>query len=800
MSYPTYPNTYKKDLMIGDKKITIEVGKYSEQVSSAVMVTCGETMVHSTVALGRKVDLGYFPLSVEFAEKLYSSGIIKGSRWVKRDGRPLDDVILKARVIDRSLRPLFPDGITNEVQVINTVFSYDNENDPDMLGLIGSAIALSVSEIPFDGPMAGLRIGFRKADGQFLINPTHTERAESDLDLIVAGSGKTVVMVEAGANEVAEATMVEALLLAQKEMGKICESINEIVAEIGKEKVELVSAEDLQKTADIETLAEKVFKQFAKEIKESVEKKGRLLPYDTQALLTSIEEKINAGLEEDDENLTPKKMISEALHLLEKKVARDMIINDEIRPDGRKTTEVRSIWCEIDVFPRTHGSAMFKRGATQALTITTLGDPSLGQLIESIDGEENRHYIHHYSMPPYASGEAGRFGFPKRREIGHGALAERALKPMIPSQAEFPYTILVTSEIMSSNGSTSQASVCGSTLSLMSAGVPIKRPVAGIAMGLMSDGEKYVVLSDIQGLEDHIGDMDFKVAGTEEGITAIQMDIKLKGIPQEILEKALSQAKEGRMHIMGEMLKAIAEPKKTLSPYAPKVFQITIPAEKIGELIGPGGKMIKKIIEVSGADVNVEEDEENKLGIVNISSSEQEKIDVAVQMVNNLMYVAKVGDEFDGKVTRIESYGAFVEYLPGKEGLVHVSAMSTEFVGDAGDIVQMGQDVHVRVAEIKDDGKIGLTMLTPEDETKARENRGNGGGGNGGDRGGRGGDRGGYGGNRGGDRSNDRGGRRDFRGGGNNGGSRGGGYVDRARMNADRGGNKPSSRRTGWQD
>lgn len=789
MSYPAYPNTYKKTILVGDKEVTIEVGKYSEQVSAAVMVTCGETMVHSTVALGRKVNLGYFPLSVEFAEKLYAAGTIKGSRWVKRDGRPLDDVVLKARVVDRSLRPLFPDGITNEVQVINTVFSYDDENDPDMLGLLGSAIGLAISEIPFDGPMAGLRVGFRKSDAKFLINPTHTERAESDLDLVVAGSGDAVVMVEAGANEVSETTMVEALILAQEEMGKVCKAIEEIVAEIGKEKIELVSDEDRAATQATADLAATIYKSFAAEIKEIVELKGKLLPSGDEAFIEKALESVNAGKAEDADDLYSEKDVSKALYVLEKQEARRLILEEGTRPDGRKTDEIRPIWCEIDVFPRTHGSAMFKRGATQAVTITTLGDPSLGQLIESIDGEENRHYIHHYSMPPYASGEAGRFGFPKRREIGHGALAERALKPMIPSQEEFPYTIHVVSEIMSSNGSTSQASVCGSTMSLMAAGVPIKRPVAGIAMGLMSDGKKYVVLSDIQGLEDHVGDMDFKVAGTSEGITAIQMDIKLKGIPRKVLEEALEQAKVGRMHIMGEMFKAIDTPKESLSQYAPKVFQMTIPGDRIGEMIGPGGKVIKGIIERTGAEVNVDEDEERKLGIVNISSSDQEKIDEAVQMIKNIMYVAQVGDEFDGPVTRIESYGAFVEFLPGKEGLVHVSAMSTEYVGDAADVVEMGQIVHVRVAEIKDDGKIGLTMLSAEEEAQAKENRGNGG--RGGDRGGNGGSRGNSRGGRNGDRNNSRGGYR---------GDRSRGRSDRSRGGRDSKFGAERGRRNGWQE
>ncbi len=745
-------------MSIGGKEITVEIGKFTEQASAAVLVTCGETTVHTTIALGRKVDLGYFPMSVEFVEKLYAAGIIKGSRWVKRDGRPSDDVILKARVIDRTLRPLFPEGITNEVQIVNTVFSYDEENDPDMLGLLGSAIGLAVSEIPFDGPVAGLRLGYRKEDGEFMLNPTNTERETSDLDLIVSGRGDAVVMVEAGANEVAEQTIVDALVLAQKELGGICETIEKIVKEVGKDKVELVSDEDRAATKANEELAEKIYAEFAKELRQTVEAQGRLEEVDFDSLRDQILAKLNEGVEDEAEQVTEKE-VSKAFNLLSKKEARKMILEDDVRPDGRQTDEIREIWTEVDVFSRTHGSAMFKRGATQAVTVTTLADPTLGQLIEGISGEETRHYIHHYNMPPYASGEAGRMGWPKRREIGHGALAERALVPMLPSQAEFPYTIHVVSEIMSSNGSTSQASVCGSTMSLMAAGVPIKRPVAGIAMGLMSDGKKYVVLSDIQGLEDHVGDMDFKIAGSEEGITAIQMDIKLKGIPQKVLEQALEQARAGRLHILKEMLKTISEPRTQLSPFAPKVAQIEIPADKIGELIGPGGKMIKSLIEETGAEINVDEDEEREVGIVNISSSDQDKIDAAKQRISDMMRVIEVGDEFDGTVTRVEGYGAFVEFLPGREGLVHISEMSTDRVENVEDVAKLGDTVHVRVNEIKDDGKIGLSMLSAEEGEQKKSRQG--GDRRGGDRGGR--SRGRFNDRRGGGRGNSRGRRDGFR-------------------------------------
>jgi len=769
MSYPTYPNTYKRDLHVGDKVISIEIGKFSQQVSASVLATCGETVVHTTVALGRESDLGYFPLSLEFAEKLFAGGIIKGSQWVKRDGRPTDDAILKSRVIDRTMRPLFPEGLKNEVQIINTVFSFDNENDPDMIGLVATAVGLAVSEIPFDGPVGGLRIGYRKDGGQYVINPTNEERKTLDMDLIVSGTGEYIIMVESGSNEVEENIIIEGFKKAQTALGILCTEINEVAAEIGREKFAVKT--DTEAMAAKAAFAKTIGGKYPAELKTLIEKDGKLEETNIDTLIERIVSELNQGKAEDAADLATAKQVNSALHELMAEGAREMILNEGIRPDGRKTEEIRPIWCETDVFPRTHGSAMFKRGATQAVTITTLGSPSLGQHIEDLEGKHVRHYMHHYNMPPYASGETGRFGAPKRREIGHGALAERALLAMIPSQEEFPYAIHVVTEILSSNGSTSMASVCGSTMSLMTAGVPIKQPVAGIAMGLISDGkDKFVVLSDIQGVEDHIGDMDFKVAGTKNGVNALQMDIKIKGIPLAVMERALEQAKVGRMHIMGKMMEAIAEPRKELSPYAPKITQLTIPADRIGELIGPGGKMIKSIIEQTGAEIEVDEDEEKKVGIVNISSSDQAKIDAAFQLISNMMRTIEIGDEFDGEIVRIEVYGAFVNILPGRDGLVHVSAMGTEFINDPNEVVAMGQTVHVRVSDIQDDGKIKLSMLTAEQEAQAQAKRGDRGGSDGRDggrppfrggrpggfSGGRGGDRGGY---RGGDRGGNGGGR-----------------------------------------
>ncbi len=722
-SYPSYENIYEQELKVGDKNIKVQIGKFSQQVASAVVTQCGETVVLTTIGLGKKVDWGYFPLSVEFSEKLYAGGIIKGSRWVKRDGRPTDEAILKARVIDRTIRPLFSEGITNEVQVINTVFSYDGQNDPDMLALLGVGLGLEISQIPFHGPIAGLRVGYSKETQAYVFNPTKDERKAADLDLIVSGSGDRIVMVEAGAKEVTEEIMLEALSKAQQELGQVTVEISKIAEAIGKEKIELVDKPDEKVTAILEKLAKDITTKYQSEISEMVKKEGILEPTGKDEFVEKLVAEF--GNEDDAEavlKINAKELASVVDKLMKKEVRR-MILEDKVRPDNRKPDEIRQIWSEIDIFPRTHGSAMFKRGATQAVTITTLGAPSLGQHVENMDGEIVRNYMHFYNMPPYSWGGTGRFGYPKRREIGHGLLAERALMPVIPSQEEFPYTISVVSEILSSNGSTSQASVCGSTLSLMAAGVPIKCPVAGIAMGMISDDKNHVVLSDIQGLEDHVGDMDFKVAGTREGITAIQMDIKLTGLSVEVLEEALKRARLGRIHIMDEMLKAISEPRKALSTFAPKIEQLTIPTNRIGELIGPGGKVIKNIIAVTEAEVDVDEDEERGVGLVNISSPDQEAIDKAKEMIQNIMYVEEVGDEFDGKVVRIENYGAFVEYLPGHDGLVHVSEMASEYVGDPNEIVKIGAEVHVRVIEIKDDGKVSLTMMSEAEREKAKSNR-----------------------------------------------------------------------------
>lgn len=713
---------------IGGKTLYLETGRFAERATAAVFARMGDTAVHVTAVMGRlNENLGYFPLSVEYQEKLYAGGKIKGSRWVKRDGRPSDEAVLKGRVIDRTIRPLFPTGFMNEIQVIAMVLSADGENDADMVAMYAASAALQGSSIPWEGPVSGVRVGLNNDTQEFIINPTYAERENSALDLTITGSKTATVMLEAAAKEVTEAQMLEAFKLAQTENARIAGEIETWCKTWAKAKatfVPKVPSQDCVKAVKSEVAPAQV--------KAWVKAEATLQPLEgLDDAITAIVEKYPDFVKGD---------VAEVIHELIKDEARRQTIHDDIRPDGRKLTEIRPLSSEVGLLPRTHGSAMFKRGSTQTLTITTLGAPSLNQLIETMETEEEKHYIHHYSMPPYTVGETGRVGYPSRREIGHGALAERALEPMLPSMEEFPYTIQVVNELMSSNGSTSMASVCGSTLSLMDAGVPLKKPVAGIAMGLMVDGDKYVVLTDIQGMEDHTGDMDFKVAGTRDGITAMQMDIKVKGIPMDVLERALAQAKEARLFILESMLATLPAPRPTLSQYAPKIEVVKVPVESIGMVIGPGGKMIKSIIEATGAQVDIEED-----GSVYISAIDPEAIQKAVAMVTGIVKEVEPGEEYDGVISRIENFGVFVDILPGKSGMVHVSQLSTEFVKDPHDIVKLGDTLHVRVSEIDNMGRINLTTLTPEQEIAAKAERRNGNGNGGGRDGGfrpRGGDRG----------------------------------------------------------
>lgn len=701
----------KKSVEVGGRILSFEVGRFAPQATSAVLASYGETMVLATVVSApAKVDLGYFPLNVEYIERLYAGGRIKGSRWVKREGRPSDDAILTARLIDRSIRPLFPKGYANEVQVIVTVLSVDMENEPQVLAINAVSAALAISSIPWKGPIGATRLGFMPPkegeEGYFLVNPPESEISFCDMDLVVSATKEKILMIEAGANEIADQILVQALTNAKEECRKINQTIGELVKEIGKEKTKLVSV------AFDEELLTKIKKEYKAEIE------------------NILLEKINK--EKEDEDLTvfideiytkyaqtyDKKQIEKSLDYLVKQKIREDIISSEKRPDGRKLDEIRPISSQVSILPRTHGSAIFERGETQVLTVATLGSPSLEQLIESPTGEESKRFMHHYSMPPYSVGETGRVGFPSRREIGHGALAERALVGVIPPEEKFPYTIRLVSEVMSSNGSTSMASTCGATLALMDAGVPIKNPVAGISIGLVSDNKKYKILTDIIGLEDFSGDMDFKIAGTENGITAIQLDVKTDGVPDEILEQSLVKARVARLFILEKMLSVMPKSRPKLSQYAPKVQITKVPKDKIGEVIGPGGRVIRQIIADTGATVDVMDD-----GTVTITATKDESVEKARTWVESLVREVNPGEEFEGTVRRIMPFGAFIEVLPGKEGLVHVSQMAAGFVKDPSEVVKIGDKVKVRVMEIDEQHRINLSMLFGSDADKPREQR-----------------------------------------------------------------------------
>lgn len=704
-------NKTTKTLELGGKTLSLETGALALQATSAVLGRLGDTMVLVTVVVsGKRTDLDYFPLTVEYVERLYAGGRIKGSRWVKREGRPSDDAILTARLIDRSIRPLFPKDFKNDVQVVVTVLSVDGENDPDILALITTSAALSISSVPWKGPIGSVRIG--RAQEELLINPTAAERALSDLDLVVANLKDKTVMIEAAGREVPEEVVLQALKKSHEETKKIIAVIDSFVKEAGKEKMPYEKEEI---SRDLIATIEKTYKKDIEDLiaKRAVNEGGGEAPL--AALADVIAEKEEADKGE----------VVKVLDRLFNKTVRNTILTKGKRIDGRKHDEIRPISASISALPRTHGSAIFQRGQTQALTVVTLGAPSLEQLIEGPEGEETKRYMHHYSFPPYSVGETGRVGFLSRREIGHGALAEKALVPVIPKEDAFPYTIRVVSEILSSNGSTSMASVCGSTLSLMDAGVPISAPVSGIAMGLVTDdlpagrqgkNTKQVILSDIMGVEDFTGDMDFKVAGTEKGITAVQLDVKIDGLAQDLVKDILEQARVGRLYILDKMLSVIKEPKGKVSDFAPKIAVLHIPVEKIGEVIGPGGKVIRNIIATTGATVDVEDD-----GSVSISAPNQDAVDKAIKIVEGLTHQVTVGEEFEGEVKRILPFGAFVEIIPGKEGMVHVSQMSTEYVRDPNEVVTIGQKVKVRVIEIDEMGRINLSMLPPGAKPPQRE-------------------------------------------------------------------------------
>lgn len=689
----------EKKINIGGRELKLSTGELAEQADGAVVVQYGDTTVLATVAVGGETDRDYFPLSVDYEERLYAGGRIKGSRWVKRDGRPSDEEILISRLIDRSIRPLFPKNFTREVQVIVTVLSVDLENKPEDIAPIAVSAAIEISSLPWSGPVSVLRIGTK--EGKQIINPVNGDNENSSMDLIVSSTEKAVVMIEAGAKEVASDEILNGIDLAFKESKAIIKVIKEFAKEVGKDKlvVEELSPTDELKKKVKDLVGEKI----APIVELMASKENGFAEFNV--LKTAVMEEVG---EKDA------KAAGEIVEKMLKTFIREKILSGT-RPDGRKYTEIRELTSKVGVLPRVHGSGLFKRGATQVLSVATLGSPQMGLLLESAEGEEEKRYIHHYAMPPYATGEVGRIGSPNRREIGHGALAERALLPVIPSKEEFPYTILVKSEVLGSNGSSSMASTCGSTLALMDAGVPISSPVSGIAMGIVIESEKnYAILSDIMGIEDFNGDMDFKVTGTKNGITAMQMDVKTLILTPKILKEALNQANEGRAFILANMLETIGNPKSEVSVYAPKIKSITIEVEKIGLIIGPSGKTIKALAASTGAEINVEDD-----GTVSVSGVDLDGVERAIKTIQDMVKEVKAGEIYEGEVKRVESYGAFVEVLPGKDGLVHVSDMSEEFVKDASDIVTLGDKVTVRVKEIDNMGRINLSMkLDPSSDVK----------------------------------------------------------------------------------
>ncbi|MHC1718779.1 MAG: polyribonucleotide nucleotidyltransferase [Acidaminococcaceae bacterium] len=683
---------YSYSMQLGGRTLTIEAGKIAKQANGSVMVRYGDTVIVVAVT-GTKVPregVDFFPLTVDFEEKMYAVGKIPGG-FIKREGRPSETAILTSRLIDRPIRPMFPDGYHNDVQIVATAVSVDQDNPPDMAAMIGASCALSISDIPFDGPIAGVRIGL--INGEFIVNPNVEQTKLSELSLGVAGTKDAILMVEAGAKEVSEEVMLDAIWFAHDVIKEIVAFQEKIQAEIGKPKMEVpVYVPPAEIVEDIKAYG-------AEKLKAALMDSDKLR---REEMVSQVKKEIAEVFNEKyPEN---GKDVAYVTQKLIKTVVRRTISVDKIRPDGRQLDEVRPVTCEVGLLPRPHGSSLFTRGQTQILNVLALAPLREVQIIDGIGVEETKRYIHHYNFPPYSVGETKPLRSPGRREIGHGALAERALLPVIPSEEEFPYAIRLVSEVLESNGSSSMGSVCGSTLSLMNAGVPIKAPVSGVAMGLVKDGEYFTILTDIQGLEDALGDMDFKVAGTEKGITAIQMDIKIDGINKEIFQQALAQAKKGRAFILGKMLEAISEPRKELSPYAPKITTITVNPDKIRDIIGPGGKMIKKIVEETGAKIDV--DDSGKVFVAAVNSESAQK---AIDMIEGIVAVAEVGKVYTGKVTRLMNFGAFVEILPGKEGLVHISQLSTERVEKVEDVVSVGDEIAVKVVEIDQKGRINLS-------------------------------------------------------------------------------------------
>lgn len=691
-------NFIEDSIEINGQKLTLQVGKLAKASNTSVFGRLGDTCVLVTINIGNERDIDYLPLQVEYVEKLYAGGRIKGSRWVKREGRPSDDAVLKARLIDRSIRPLFPKNFHRDIQIIITLLSVDGINSPEILSAISVSAAAHLSSIPWEGPINILRIGYVKneAAGTFFINPTEGDQVYSVLDLIVASTKKKVVMIEAECEELPESIILEGVRLAKKENQKIIDFIEKLRKKVGLKK-------QLSDKPVVDEKLVKILKEnYKKNLDNLILKKAAKEFEDEEALEIVVGEVLEKYKDEFDT-----KTVTKTVDYLTKEIIREKILKTRKRIDGRIPDQLREISAEVSILPRTHGSAIFQRGDTQVLSIVTLGAPSLEQLIESPEGEEAKRYIHHYYMPPYSLGEVGRSGFPSRREIGHGALAEKAIEPVLPLEKDFPYTVRVVSEVLSSNGSTSMAATCGSALALMDAGVPIKTPVAGIAMGLLSKSdEDYLILTDITGIEDFSGEMDFKVAGSKDGITAIQLDVKNTGLTDKMIDESLEKARKARLFILDKMEKAINKPREELSKFAPKVVVLTPPQDKIGEIIGPGGRNIRALIAKTATDVNITND-----GRVTISGLNKEKVDEAVKYIENISRVIVVGEIFTGEVKRLLPFGAFVEYLPGKEGMIHVSKMGVGFVQDPSKVLKIGQKVDVKVIQIDNQGRVNLQLL-----------------------------------------------------------------------------------------
>ncbi len=684
--------TVTKTIETGGRTLSIETGRMAKQADGSVLVRYGDTVILATAVASKKPieNLSFLPLSVEYREKTYAIGKIPGG-FFKREGRPQEKETLSARLIDRPIRPLFPKYFPFEVQVMITVLSSDKENDADVLGTIGASAALCISDIPFAGPIASLRVG--RIDGEWIINPTFSQLEDSDMNITIAASEQAIAMVEGECNEVSEEDMVAALEFGHQEIRRILSIQNELIAEVGKEKREIPVLEVNNELAeDVQQLSRKKLPEAVK-VHSKAERKQAI----NEVLQSILEELAEKYPEQNSE-------IENIFYETEKDIVRDIILNEKIRIDGRGYQDIRAISGEVAVLPRTHGSALFTRGETQSLTVTTLGTKTDEQRIEGLEGESWKSYMLHYNFPPYCVNEVKKFFGTSRREIGHGNLAERALKPVIPGEEMFPYTIRIVSDILESNGSSSMATVCAGSMSMMDAGVPVKSAVAGIAMGLIKEGDKIAILTDILGDEDHLGDMDFKVAGTEQGISAVQMDIKVTGISTEIMREALENARQARLKILGEMDKVIKTPRTDLSPFAPRIMSMRIEVDQIGMVIGPGGKMIREIIEKSGAEINIDDE-----GIVQIASADQNACDIARSMIEALVEKPEAGKVYKGKVKKITNFGAFVEILPGKEGLLHISEIAKERVNKVEDHLRIGQLIDVKLLKITPEGKLDLS-------------------------------------------------------------------------------------------